>query len=239
MPNNQFHFKHFSIVQDKTAMKIGTDGILIGAWANCGNADTILDIGTGTGILAIMMAQKSNAQIHAVEIDKHSFKQASDNVSNCKWKDRINLHYSSFQEFSVNSELKFDLIISNPPYFSNSLKANTKSRTLARHNDQLPFKDLIEGVNKVLSQNGRFLLILPSENENYLLEMAAANNLFCIQKTYVRPNLFKEPKRVLLELSRNRVEHSIDILTIETDKRHHYTDEYKKLTEDFYLYFQY
>jgi tRNA1Val (adenine37-N6)-methyltransferase len=239
MPNQNFHFKQFSILQDKTAMKIGTDGILLGAWADCGDANSILDIGAGTGILAIMMAQKSNAEIYAVEIDEDSYNQAYVNVNNCKWKDRIHLFHSSFQDFIANSKIKFDFIISNPPYFINSLKTNSKSRNLARHNDLLSFHDLISGVNLLLSKNGRFSLILPIECSEQFLLLSKQNHLFCHRKTLVKPNLFKEAKRVLLELGRNQVETKINTLTIETDKRHHYTNDYKKLTEDFYLYFNF
>ena len=129
MPNDYFKFKQFTIHQDKCAMKVGTDGVLLGAWAECANAKGILDIGTGTGLIALMIAQRSNAKIDAVEIDETASKQAKENIKKSLWNDRIEILNISFQDFSKSTNEKYDLIVSNPPYFQNSLYAPDEKRT--------------------------------------------------------------------------------------------------------------
>ena len=236
-----FTFKQFKIYHDKCAMKVGTDGVLLGAWADCKNATNILDIGTGTGLIAIMLAQRSDAQITAVEIVQEAFEQAIFNVNNTEWKARINVQNIRFQKFANNfNEQKkslFDLIVSNPPFFSNSLKPPKEKKKLAKHNDSLPFEDLIFGVNKLLSKNGKFAIILPFDAYENFIKLCLSVNLFCNKITFVKPNPKKEPKRVLMEFNKNKKELFTEILTIEIDKRNIYTAEYKEITKDFYLNF--
>lgn len=237
MPNNYFNFKQFSIDQSDCAMKVGTDGVLLGAWANTQNINTILDIGTGTGLIAIMIAQRSNAQIYAIEIDKKASQQATQNIENCKWNKRIAVKNISFQDYIQQTVLKFDLIVTNPPYFSRSMKSAAKQRNLARHDDSLPLKDLFKGVAELLSINGKFCLILPYEEKTNAITLAQNKKLFCNNILNIKPTTDKQPKRILLEFSNQQNKLKENIIAIEHQQRHEYTDEYKLLTKDFYLAF--
>jgi tRNA1Val (adenine37-N6)-methyltransferase len=238
MSQTFFNFKQFSINQDKCAMKVGTDSILLGAWANFSNSKKVLDIGTGTGILALMAAQKSNAEITAIEIDKIAAIQAHENISNSIFRNRINVINTSIQAF-LESDLKFDHIISNPPFFQNSLTTNIPSRTQARHNLLLNPVEIINATINLITSNGKLSVIWPIESGIKFICQAKLQNLNCLRLTYIKPNNQKKPHRLLLEFgfeSTNTIE---DTIIIENNIRHHYTDEYKKLTEDFYLYFKY
>ncbi len=232
-----FQFKQFQIKQEKTAMKVGTDGVLLGAWADFSNSKSILDIGTGTGLIALMAAQKTtNSEITAIEIEENAFLQAKENFEQSVWNKRITLINSSFQDFVKNSNKKFDFIVCNPPFFSNSLKNPNIAKSMARHNDFLPFQDLFGGVENCLNENGKFSLIFPSDSINFVIKIANDNNLFCSKITYVKPNPDKEPKRILIEFSKFKTCQIVsNIISIETGVRHNYSQEYINLTKDFYL----
>ncbi len=218
-------------------MKVGTDAVLLGAWVNASNARTILDIGTGTGIISLMLAQKSDALIDSIDLDKNAYMQAQENVGSCKWKDRIQVHHISLQQYAINSKHKYDLIVSNPPYFVDSSKALEESRTNARHTDQLPFSDLLDGVLKLLSASGKFYVILPTKESQLFREMAEVQNLHLTKLTRVVTRTDKPEKRLLMkfEFAQKPVEE--DTITIEQDERHCYTEQYKELTKDYYMAF--
>lgn len=237
MPNQEFVFKQFKINQAKCAMKVGTDAVLLGAWVNHPSAKTALDIGTGTGIIAIMLAQKVGAKIDAIDIDENAFVQANENIMMCSWKDRINLHHISLQQFANENSSRYDLIVSNPPYFVDSSKANEESRTNARHTDQLPYIDLLNGVLKLLNPTGKFYVILPKKESELFCELADENKLFLTKRTKVITRTDKEEKRLLMRFEFTPKTLSEDSLTIEEDERHSYTNEYKELTKEYYLNF--
>jgi len=237
MPNNYFQFKHFTIEQGGAAMKVGTDGVLLGAWADVGNAVNILDVGTGTGLIAIMLAQRSRAFIDAVEIDEKAYHQAVDNVNNCFWKERITLYHASFQEFSKRADKKYDLIVTNPPYFVNCLSATTNSRALARHDNMLSRDDLLENTRNLLHEKSRFSLILPVSERDRVARKAACLGLFPVKTTFVHPVVDKPPKRVMMTFSGEATGGQETSLAVEKQQRHDYTDEYMRLTKDFYLAF--
>jgi tRNA1Val (adenine37-N6)-methyltransferase len=238
MANQTFAFKQFKISQDKCAMKVGTDAVLLGAWVNTANAKHILDIGTGTGIIALMLAQKSGAKIDAIDIDQNAFIQATENVNNCDWKSRITIHNTSLQKFAEQQhEYKFDLIVSNPPYFVDSSKAMEESRTNARHTDQLPYDELLNGVLKLLSPAGKFYVILPTKESELFKELALENKLYLTKLTRVVTRADKPEKRWLMRFEFTQRSFSESSITIEKDERHSYTDEYKELTKDYYLAF--
>lgn len=235
MPNNYFKFKQFTINQEHAAMKVGTDGVLLGAWANCTNVKYALDIGAGTGLIALMLAQRCNAVIDAVEIDKNALIDAKENIAQSPWANRIHIFDSSIQEFTPNR--KYDLIVSNPPFFSQSHKANTNSRTMARHNDSLSANDLFNNVYRLLDINGRFCLVIPTDNfENYC-EAAKSYNLNCNEIYWLKPTPNKPPKRVLIEFSFQNNNTIENYMIIEDRGRHQYSEKYKTLTKDFYLKF--
>ncbi|MCE9538325.1 MAG: methyltransferase [Bacteroidetes bacterium] len=236
MSSQEFVFKQFKILQDKCAMKVGTDAVLLGSWVNTSNAKTILDIGTGTGIIALMLAQKSDATIDAIDIDKNAFVQASENIAGCKWKERIQIHHISLQQYCTNSS-KYDLIVSNPPYFVDSSKASEESRTNARHTDQLPFSDLLNGVLNLLNPTGSFYVILPTKESQVFRDMAEEQNLFLTKLTRVITLADRPEKRLLMQFEFTKKTVEENFITIEKDERHSYTDEYKELTKDYYLAF--
>jgi tRNA1Val (adenine37-N6)-methyltransferase len=235
MSSDVFAFKQFKIKQDKCAMKVGTDAVLLGAWTACGKAKKILDVGTGTGVLALMLAQKSEADIWAIDIDKESYLEAKENVGQSKWPERVHVLNISMQEFSKSSDNDFDVIISNPPYFTDAYKAKELSRNTARHTDELPFDQLVECVAKLLSDDGFFFSILPYNEALQFKNIAAKNNLHLIKSTRVKTKPDKEPKRLLMMYSKQDSTHQEDELVIELDERHHYTREYIDLTKDYYL----
>ena len=232
-----FSFKKFSVQQDKTAMKIGTDGVLLGAWTPVNhNPESVLDIGTGTGIIALMIAQRSTAiQIDALEIDEDAYEQATDNFENSPWNDRLYCFHAGLDEFVEEPEDEYDLIISNPPFYSEDYKSDNEQRDLARFQDAMPFEDLIEAADLLLSEFGIFSVIIPFNEEETFISLAAEYELFPFKITRVKGNSTSEIKRSLLAFS--RIEKStieIDELVIEI-ARHEYTPEYITLTKDFYL----
>lgn len=235
--NNYFQFKQFTIIHEKSAMKVGTDSVLLGAWANPGNANTILDIGSGTGILSLMMAQRTDAAITAIEIDKDAIKEAEYNSRQSKWAGRIKLVHLPFQEFAESCPDKFDFIISNPPFFANGINNGNFERAAARHQNVLSFEDIVSHSKKLLNQKGRIALILPVNEGNQFNIIAQDNGLFLSRITKVKPNCIKPARRYLIEFSKQNLLLVETELTIEYEKHHDYTLEFRELTKDYYLKF--
>jgi len=235
--NKYFKFKQFTIHQEESAMKVGTDGILLGAWADVENCKQILDVGTGTGLIALMLAQRSNAQITAIEVEQNAVTEAKRNVNDSRWRDRIETRNISFQEFAVSNQTKFDLIISNPPFFSNSLKAKNQQRKLARHSDSLPLTKLAKCAEKLLTKNGSLAVILPVEPATELIKLAQNNLLFLKRLTKVHPNKGKPHHRCLMEFSKEKCIARESDLFIENLSPKEYSNQYKNLVKDFYIMF--
>jgi len=234
MSNNWFRFKQFTIRQDKTAMKVGTDGVLLGAWACVDGCKKILDAGTGTGLIALMLAQRCRAEIDAIEIDTDAAIQASENVNESLWADRINVIQISFQDFCNSSESKYDMIVCNPPFFKNSLKAQDPSRNLARHFDQLDELELFTGALKLLESDGHLCIIFPAENEKEIISQAKSKGFYPSKILRIRPTSGKSFKRILVDFIFLECLPIEEELTIETGQRHAYSEEYLNLTRDFY-----
>ena len=229
-----FRFKQFAVEQEDVAMKVGTDGVLLGAWADCEGAKCILDIGTGTGVIALQMAQRNNqAQIHAVEIDEAAAKRARANFDNSPWAERLTVEQTAVQKFSPAE--KFDLIVSNPPYFVDSLLPPDAKRSTARHTHDLTFEELDKAVARLLADNGKFALILPiTEFEKYL----TLTQLHLARRCNVHPIEGGAVKRVMGEFVKHpTAETKHENIAIERGKRGDYTDDYRALTKDFYLKF--
>lgn len=237
MANSWFQFKQFKVEQGKTAMKVGTDGVLLGAWTSVCDAASILDVGTGTGLIALMLAQRTtSAHIMAIDIDANAVEQATENSAQSPWSNRIEVATADFNHFRVGESEQFDLIVSNPPYFKQSLKPPTKSRSLARHDHTLSHEVLIENSIRLLKERGRLSVILPYVEGSVFIALAAAKGLFCARKTNVFATPNAEVKRLLLEFSKAKVKMEEDNLVIEEGGRHAYSKEYLELTREFYLF---
>ena len=235
MSNNFFRFKQFTVFQDHCAMKVGTDGVLLGAWTGVEGCNHVLDIGTGTGLVALMLAQRnSKAKIDALDIDEGCIMQAQQNISRSLFAERIHVQQVSFQYFAQHTDSKYNLIVSNPPYFQNALKSPHLSRNHARHNDSLSFFDILSSSVSLLSEGGRIALILPHEFKQTVLDHAAKVQLFATRITNVFPLPHKPAKRLLIEFAKTEVDYVEDNLTIELS-RHQYSDEFNALTKEFYL----
>ncbi len=234
MSESVFHFKYFTIQQDKCAMKVGTDGVLLGAWVQIKNANSILDIGTGTGLIALMLAQKSHAHIDAIDIDQDAFIQATENVKSSPWAERVRVIHSAIQEFRPG--LKYDLIVSNPPYFIDSFAPTDEARNRARQaSASLLYLDLLQGIIRLLHPSGRFCVILPAREGQLFRDIAEQNGLFCNTITYVKTKPAKPEKRVMMEFSRSEEELKITELVIhEEEDGRTFTEQYKTLTKDYY-----
>ena len=234
MPNPYFRFKKFTVFHDRCAMKVGTDGVLLGAWANITNTQQILDIGTGTGLIALMLAQRSSAQIDAVEIDSEAYNQAKENINNSPWSNRIQLYYNSIQDYAIDCLKRYNLLISNPPFFTNASKAAIKARSIARHSDSLEQIELLQIAEKLLCEDGRLAIIYPTEQAEIFQEKAENFGFYCQRKLYVKSTLESSIKRILLELGKTPLKYQESMLVIET-ARHNYSTEFIALIKDFYL----
>lgn len=232
-----FQFKQFSVAHDKCAMKIGTDAVLLGAWTECGEAKSILDIGTGTGIIALQMAQRSFAElIDALEIEDNAYEQAVENFEQSIWGDRLFCYHASLQEFVKEMDEKYDLIVSNPPFYTSTFKTNQieEKRSVARHSQFLTYEELLISTSSLLTDNGSCAFVIPFEEENNFIELAIQNKLFINRITRVKGTPESQIKRSLLQFSFFEKKTVINELTIET-QRHIYTPDYIELVKDFYL----
>lgn len=237
MSNSWFQFKQFTVQQEKAIMKVGTDGVLLGAWASVpASGGRVLDIGTGTGLIALMMAQRTEeVKIDALEIDDASARQAEENFRKSAWKERIYCIPSSFQDYVRRCKKRYDLIICNPPYFSDSNKAPASRKNLARHDDTLSLKDILKGSATLMKETGILSLILPLQKEKQVLDLISAHGLYCNRLTRVKSIPAKPVKRILVECSYLQGNPAEDQLIIETGKRHVYSEEFKRLIQEFYL----
>lgn len=232
-----FKFKQFSIEQDRCAMKVGTDGVLLGAWCPVdNNPKTVLDIGAGTGLVALMLAQRSSAdQIDAVEIDEEAYEQCVDNFENSPWNDRLFCFHAGLDEFLEEMEDEaYDLIVSNPPFYTEDYQSNDEQRDLARFENALPFEELVESAANLLSEFGVFALVISFKEEKKIIALAKEFQLYPFKITRVKGTPTSEIKRSLLAFTWDEQILEIDELIIETS-RHQYTDDYISLTKAFYL----
>ncbi|WP_395053791.1 tRNA1(Val) (adenine(37)-N6)-methyltransferase [Flavobacterium sp.] len=232
-----FSFKQFSVKQDQSAMKIGTDAVLLGAWCPIDNNPiSVLDVGAGTGILSLMIAQRSNAeQIDAIEIEENAYEECVFNFENAPWSDRLFCFHAGLDEFVDDPEDEYDLIISNPPFYSEDFKTDNSQRDLARFQDALPFEDLVEAADLLLSENGIFAVVIPFKEEERFIDLCAEVELFPIKVTRVKGSHTSPIVRSLLAFKRFELPVLVaDELVVEIN-RHEYTNEYINLTKDFYL----
>jgi len=233
-----FHFKKFSIDDSSAAMKIGTDAVLLGAWTSSSNETRILDIGTGSGILALMMAQRNHkTEIDAIEIEPDAAELARKNVQLSPWSDQIHVFSSSIQDFSVTTNNKYSLVISNPPFFTDSLKAPGKARNMARHNDTLPVRDLLKITSELLTVGGKAAFIFPADAfKNWTTD---ASNFFLFPANIIRvkSSCAHSPHRVMVIFTNEDNQAISDTELNIYSSKGVYTTEYRELTKEFYLNF--
>ncbi len=234
MSNTWFQFKQFRIEQQRSALKVGTDGVLLGAWCGVEGAKSILDVGTGTGLIALMLAQRSDAEVAAIEIDKASCMDAQLNFQNSPWSERMQLYLADFIEFQATHAVNYDLVVCNPPFFRQSLKSADAATSAARHDIALTFAQLIAGAGKLLHSRGRLAVIIPHEAFDDFRESARLDGFYLLRKTIVIPKTGKSPKRVLLEFSVLQAYPEVGELVI-LDGNNEYSDNFVALTKEFYL----
>ena len=236
MANDYFKFKKFTISQHNSAFKVGTDGVLLGACADISGVRTILDIGSGTGLISIMLAQRCDAEITAIEPDNESYIEACENVYRCNWGNRIKVENTDLQNFKLEQD-GFDLIVTNPPYFNDSLKNPDPRKSTTRHNDSLTSADILEGTMKLLKEDGRLQIIMPYAEGSIFIAEANGYGLYCNNILKIKPLPTSEIRRLILTFSRIHKKPVERFLTIEHGKRYQFTQEYINLTRDFYLKF--
>lgn len=216
-------------------MKVNTDGVLIGAWTEINGARNVLDIGAGTGLISLMVAQRSNAIITGVEIEKNATEEAIQNVQNSPWKNRISIQHISFQDFAENAQTKFDVIVTNPPFFSNSIKNSNPHLSMARHNHLLPFGEIIDGAIQLLSESGKLSLILSWGSTSEFIEKARMVNLYLNRLTEVKPFPDKKPNRSLMEFSKQKKDLQKTQMSVFNESGKNYSEEFNLMVRDFYL----
>lgn len=238
MSNTWFAFKQFTIHHDRCAMKVGTDGVLLGAWASKLkiNPKYILDIGTGSGLIAIMLAQSYQAIIDAIDLDEQACEQAIENVQSSPWSKHIRVKNLSFQDFFKKQQQHYDLLVCNPPFFSKSLKPDNKQRSIARHNDTLSLKDLLDGAQRLLASDGLFCMILPQDTISKLYTIADSYKLYPQQLLAIRSRAEQTVSRLLIALGRKKTPCQESSLFI-SKQDGEYSQAYQELTADYYLNF--
>lgn len=230
----KFVFKQFTVCQDRCAMKVGTDGVLLGSWADVSSDRRILDVGCGTGLVALMVAQRSEAMVDSVELDSDAYQQAIYNFNESKFSARLRVFHAPFQTFSQTATDSYDHIVSNPPFFEESLLSPQKQRSMARHTSTLPFEELFEGVDRLLTVGGRFSLILPSHSFERISAIAAGLHFYTQRILWIHPTPHSEAKRVAACFSKQSCSTEESNLFIE-HARHCYSEAYIALTRDYYL----
>ncbi len=233
--NSYFHFKQFSVNQDQSAMKVSTDACLFGALIPVRGNDTVLDIGTGTGLLSLMLAQKCNCEIDAVELDAGSYQQAVQNIALSPWSSRIKVHHKDIRLFQPGK--KYSLIVCNPPFFENHLRSAIDHKNTAKHADQLPFRDLITAVKTHLKSDGLFAVLLPAGSTDKLLKLAAIAGLQVVYQVYISDNINRPPKRIVTIFSADIRQKNESFPLHIKNAAGSYSTEFQELLQPYYLNF--
>jgi len=233
--SEKFRFRQFEVSHHRSTMKVGTDAVILGAWLEVSSAKNILEIGTGCGIIALMLAQKTTALIDAIDIDEESANEAGENFANSPWNNCLNSFHFSLNDFADKKAGIYDLIVSNPPFFQNSLLPPSEKRQLARHNSNLSFEDFLDYGSRLLSHDGRLAVILPVSEEMKFIEIARRKGLFLQSKLNIFPKPSKPKKRVILVFSFHKTENLISDSIILRNENGTYSDDYKRITKDFHI----
>ena len=229
----QFDFRQFCVRQDRCAMKVGTDGVLLGAWAQLPPEGRLLDIGTGTGLIALMAAQRTRCHVTGVELDAKAAAQAAENATASPWSDRVGIVQADIAAYET--EIPFDAALSNPPYYDSSLLPPDTARAVARHTGRLTFDQLTRSARGLLRPKGKLHVVLPAEAEEAFLSAAAAADFYPTLRTVVRTRPEKPPRRVLLTLDASNSRTLQQELLLHGAAGNERTAEYEQLTRDFYI----
>jgi len=228
-----FHFKQFSVSHSQSTMKVGTDAVLLGAWMPLPeNCKTILEIGSGCGVIALMLAQRTNANITGIDIDKESVIEAKKNAENSPWKNNVQFYHENVQFFAQTNIEKFDVIVSNPPFFENSLKSPNRNKNISKHTDMLSFENLAGAVNILLSNTGCFGVILPMNCVEKFEKIMFFFHLYIIKKKLIYPTPAKKANRMLMLFERKPAACQEEKLTI---RENGYTSEYLELVKEYLI----
>lgn len=235
MSNPYFKFQKFTVWHDKCSMKVGTDGVLLGAWASAPEARRVLDVGSGTGLIALMMAQRfPEAHITGVEVDADAFRQSRDNVQVSPWSGRIELVHADFRLWKPVADAQFDLIVSNPPYFIDALRPSAEGRSLARHAAGLNYESLFSHSRDLLAEGGRVCVIVPAEVAQLVQNTAVKYGLYPFTRVHVFTKQGKPLKRMMISFGTHIVPcHDNHLCLMDSDGT--YSSAYRQLTADFYL----
>lgn len=237
MERKTFRFKKFSVADSQSSMKLSTDGVLLGAWVDLEGVEKALDVGTGCGIIALMIAQRSKAMVNAIDIHEGSVADALLNFQNSPWRSRLHAECIPFSQYAKKSPYKFDLIICNPPYFSASLKPSDELKMISRHDEGHLLPGLFENAGFLLSPNGKLALIIPHDRKKDIGELASKNQMYINRVTVVSSVKGNPPIRLMAEISFiKKREIVMDSISIRSDTEH-FSEEYRELTKDFYLAF--
>ena len=235
MDSRPFFFKKFGLFHHRSTMKIGTDAIILGRWVEVSENDDVLDIGTGCGLLPLMLAQKGIKSADAVEIDDESCEEAAQNFANSAWNSRLSAINNDVKDYAAKCSKKYDLIVSNPPfYFGDNIPEKAK-KGLARHTNTLSYKDLLQSVKKMLKPDGRFALVLPAIESKTFLKEAENQGFFLKKEMKIVPIEGKEPNRINMQLVVNQVDKVETETFVLRNQDHSFTKDYKDFLKDFYL----
>jgi tRNA1Val (adenine37-N6)-methyltransferase len=229
-----FQFKQFSIEDDQSTMKVGTDAVLLGSWVHLENEKSILDIGSGSGIISLMLAQRTSAQIQAIDIDENSVNQANHNFQKSPWASQIKAKHCSLSDFTKSESEKFDLIVSNPPFFINSLKSPRKNKNRSKHTDELTYEELAYGIANLLGPRGKACLILPYTESKLFIDLALIENIYLNKQLKIRPKATKDINRVLMEFSFNKSKFEEKEIHLR-EENNEFSEAYKTLSKNYYL----
>lgn len=230
-----FHLKQFSLLHHQSSMKVGTDALLLGIWTSVNNARNILDIGTGAGIIALLMAARSDAFIDAIELDKASYLEAKNNFENSPFSERLVAIHDNFNLFAFNCNQKYDLIISNPPFFINDMRSQDQTRKNARHGDRLSYDELCKGATSLLESNGHLYLVLPYDESKIFIEIAKNNKLYVNRQQIVFPKRGSQPNRINLEFSFSEKKKIISEKFVIREENNQFTEQYIQFFKDYLI----
>lgn len=231
-----FHFQQFSVLQQRSGMKVCTDAVLFGAMAPVKRGERVLDIGAGTGLLSLMATQLGAAEVTAVELTREAFEEARENFNNSPWPERFKAVHQNIQRFALTACRQYDLIVSNPPFFDNHDKAADTLRNIARHTDQLPFADLITAAERLLSPQGLFYLLIPAHAADKFCSQASAAGFYLLSRTDIRGHAHNEAKVSALTFGRAPAPFKATLLTIYASPNV-YSPDSERYLKDFLLRF--